>query len=254
MSFFWDKKSTQELNIITWIPLAWSLHFLIIFTTSFSSAEGTNTPLFSNQWNRMFTIQNTKHHIYVSNISTYIITIKALLLCVLLALNVQHANDATTKYGFPSYRARLSTKTVDKQASSPHTNYTLGREIKSPIQMMDFELMTYTCTERIMMCGVKVIKIMKHIHDNLSLFKVRNFCRWLCIMSMEARMSLSNVSQEYSFCVGTVLGKIALYDGILYIFCGSENHIHLAGKWRSKWLFWRRCSCSNLNCSSIAKQ
>ena len=36
-----------------------------------------------------------------------------------------------------------STKTVDKQASGPHT-YTLGQEIKSPIQMVDFELMTYT--------------------------------------------------------------------------------------------------------------
>ena len=34
-------------------------------------------------------------------------------------------------------------KTVDKQASGPHTN-TLGQEIKSPIQMTDFELMTYT--------------------------------------------------------------------------------------------------------------
>ena len=34
-------------------------------------------------------------------------------------------------------------KTVDKQASGPHAN-TLGREIKSPKQMMDYELMTYT--------------------------------------------------------------------------------------------------------------
>ena len=34
-------------------------------------------------------------------------------------------------------------KTVDKQASSPHTN-TLGREILSPIKMMDFELTAYT--------------------------------------------------------------------------------------------------------------
>ena len=29
------------------------------------------------------------------------------------------------------------TKTVDKQASGPHTN-TMGREIKSPIHMTDF--------------------------------------------------------------------------------------------------------------------
>ena len=36
-----------------------------------------------------------------------------------------------------------TTKTVHKQASGSHTN-TLGREIKSPIQMTDFELMTYT--------------------------------------------------------------------------------------------------------------
>ena len=35
------------------------------------------------------------------------------------------------------------TKTVDKQASGPHTN-TLGREIKSPTQITDFELMTHT--------------------------------------------------------------------------------------------------------------
>ena len=37
-----------------------------------------------------------------------------------------------------------STKTVDKQASGPHT-YTLGREIKSPVQMVDFELMKLAC-------------------------------------------------------------------------------------------------------------
>ena len=30
---------------------------------------------------------------------------------------------------------------------------------------------------------------------------------------MEARMSLSNVPQEYSFCACAVLGKITLYDG-----------------------------------------
>ena len=36
-------------------------------------------------------------------------------------------------------------------------------------------------------------------------------------MSMEARMSWSNVSQEYSFCAYAVLGKIALYDGKLYL-------------------------------------
>ena len=30
-----------------------------------------------------------------------------------------------------------------QQASGPHTN-TMGREIKSPIEMTDFELMTYT--------------------------------------------------------------------------------------------------------------
>ena len=41
-----------------------------------------------------------------------------------------------------------------QQAYGPHTN-TLGREIKSPIQMMDFELMTYTYL--IMMCREKVI-------------------------------------------------------------------------------------------------
>ena len=34
-------------------------------------------------------------------------------------------------------------KSVEKQASGPNTN-TLGREIKSPIQMTDFELMTDT--------------------------------------------------------------------------------------------------------------
>ena len=33
-------------------------------------------------------------------------------------------------------------------------------------------------------------------------------------MSMEARMSLSYVSQEYLFCACAVLGKMALYDGI----------------------------------------
>ena len=33
--------------------------------------------------------------------------------------------------------------TLDKHASGTHTN-TLGREIKSPLQIMDFELMTYT--------------------------------------------------------------------------------------------------------------
>ena len=40
-------------------------------------------------------------------------------------------------------RGRPSTKTADKQASGLHTN-TLGREIKSPVQITDFELMTYT--------------------------------------------------------------------------------------------------------------
>ena len=45
-------------------------------------------------------------------------------------------------------------KTVDKQASIPHTN-TLGREIKKLIKMTDFELMAYT--QRIMMCRVMVI-------------------------------------------------------------------------------------------------
>ena len=38
---------------------------------------------------------------------------------------------------------RKQRKLLDKQASGPHTN-TLGWEIKSPIQMMDFELMKYT--------------------------------------------------------------------------------------------------------------
>ena len=42
-------------------------------------------------------------------------------------------------------------KPIDKHSSSPRTN-TLGREIKSPIQMTDFELMTYT-----------YLKIMKHV-------------------------------------------------------------------------------------------
>ena len=46
------------------------------------------------------------------------------------------------------------TNIEDKQASGPHTNI-LGREIKSPIQMTDFELMTYTYL--IMMCREKVI-------------------------------------------------------------------------------------------------
>ena len=45
-------------------------------------------------------------------------------------------------------------RVFSKQASGPHTN-TLGQEIKSPIQMTDFELMTYT--SQIMMCRVKVI-------------------------------------------------------------------------------------------------
>ena len=36
-------------------------------------------------------------------------------------------------------------KNIDKQASGPHTN-TLGREIKSPIQMTGFYLMTYMYT------------------------------------------------------------------------------------------------------------
>ena len=31
------------------------------------------------------------------------------------------------------------------------------------------------------------------------------------VMSMKARMSLSNVSQEYTFCACTVLGKLALF-------------------------------------------
>ena len=43
---------------------------------------------------------------------------------------------------------------IDKQASGPHTN-TLGREIKSLIKMMDFELMAYTW--RILIWRVKVI-------------------------------------------------------------------------------------------------
>ena len=35
-------------------------------------------------------------------------------------------------------------KTIDKQASGPHTN-TLGQKIKVPyLQLMDFKLMTYT--------------------------------------------------------------------------------------------------------------
>ena len=54
--------------------------------------------------------------------------------------------DATANTVFLCKRARLSTKstkTVDKRASGPHT-YTLGREIKSPVQMVDIELMTYT--------------------------------------------------------------------------------------------------------------
>ena len=53
---------------------------------------------------------------------------------------------------------------------------------------------------------------------NLSLFsKIWH----LCIMAVEGRMSLLNVSQEYSFCTCAVLGKLALYYGILI--CGSEN-------------------------------
>ena len=40
----------------------------------------------------------------------------------------------------------LSTKTADKQTSGPYIN-TLGREIKSLIQMTDFELMTYIPNE-----------------------------------------------------------------------------------------------------------
>ena len=54
--------------------------------------------------------------------------------------------DTTTNmFLHPRGRAFLRTrrKPVDKQASGPHTN-TLGREIKSPIQMTDIELMTYT--------------------------------------------------------------------------------------------------------------
>ena len=53
--------------------------------------------------------------------------------------------DATANTdGFPS-KSTKSTKTVDKQASGPHTYmYTLGREFQSPVQMADFELMTYT--------------------------------------------------------------------------------------------------------------
>ena len=39
----------------------------------------------------------------------------------------------------------------------------------------------------------------------------------LCIMSVEARLSLSNVSQENSFCACAALGKMALYDGLLYL-------------------------------------
>ena len=50
-------------------------------------------------------------------------------------------NSHYRKHFVPSQRARLSTKTADKQASNPHTN-TVGREIKNPMQMTDFELMT----------------------------------------------------------------------------------------------------------------
>ena len=39
--------------------------------------------------------------------------------------------------------ATANTVFLHRQASGPHT-YTLGREIKSPVQMVDFELMTYT--------------------------------------------------------------------------------------------------------------
>ena len=48
------------------------------------------------------------------------------------------------------------TTTDKRRASAPHTN-TLGREIKSPIQMTDIELMTYSIPNKLMMYRVKVI-------------------------------------------------------------------------------------------------
>ena len=53
---------------------------------------------------------------------------------------------------------------------------------------------------------------MKHIHETCKCWvKSPEFGGQSVIMSMEARMSLSNVSQVYSFCACAVLGKIALF-------------------------------------------
>ena len=46
---------------------------------------------------------------------------------------------------------------------------------------------------------------MKHIHETWAFFS--KILRSLCKMSMEARMSLSNVSKEYTFCAYPSLGK-----------------------------------------------
>ena len=51
------------------------------------------------------------------------------------ANTVFHENDE-------NHSQKTSGRPIDKQASGPHTN-SLGRETKSPIQMTDFDLMTY---------------------------------------------------------------------------------------------------------------
>ena len=69
-----------------------------------------------------------------------------------------------------------------------------------------------------MMCRVKVILNYEAHSWNLSLLvKLGILQTSVYNVSMEARMSLLNVSQENSFCACAVLGKMALYDGLLYL-------------------------------------
>ena len=82
---------------------------------------------------------------------------------------------------------------------------------------MDFEQMIYIPNE--LWCAVyRSTEIMKHIHETWA-FLVKSGIWGTSVYNvyMEARMSLSTVSQEHSFCACAVLGRMALYDGMPYL-------------------------------------
>ena len=72
------------------------------------------------------------------------------------------------------------------------------------------------------MCHVKVFWNYEAHSWNLSLFsKIRNFCGCLCIMSMEARMNLLIVSQEYSGHAQSWAKSPSMME---HRICGSKNY------------------------------